>query len=230
MLGTTIEAVQADRIEMTRAFVREHGVAIALKGAHTVIGSPDGHVAINPTGNPGMAKGGSGDVLTGIVGALLARGRSGPRRPCTRLLRARPRGRRGGARPGRERDAGGRHHRAPARGAPRAGGGHGREPARTLISRAPRRRRRSASSSAPGSPRARWWPAPASWGRGRPASSRGSRAGSASPATSRARPSCWSTSTAAGCRSTISTPTAPAASPSWWTWGSRRCCTATGSP
>ncbi len=73
MLGTTIEAVQADRIEITRTFAREHGVAIALKGAHTVIAGPDGHVVINPTGNPGMAKGGSGDVLTGIVGALLAR-------------------------------------------------------------------------------------------------------------------------------------------------------------
>jgi NAD(P)H-hydrate epimerase len=73
MLGTTIAAVQADRIEVARAFAREHGVAIALKGAHTVIAGPDGHVAINPTGNPGMAKGGSGDVLTGIVGALLAR-------------------------------------------------------------------------------------------------------------------------------------------------------------
>jgi hydroxyethylthiazole kinase-like uncharacterized protein yjeF len=73
MLGTTIEAVQADRIEVTRTFAREHGVAIALKGAGTVIAGPDGHVAINPTGNPGMAKGGSGDVLTGIVGALLAR-------------------------------------------------------------------------------------------------------------------------------------------------------------
>jgi NAD(P)H-hydrate epimerase len=73
MLGTTIEAVQADRIELARTFAREHGVAIALKGAHTVIGGPDGHVTINPTGNPGMAKGGSGDVLTGIVGALLAR-------------------------------------------------------------------------------------------------------------------------------------------------------------
>jgi NAD(P)H-hydrate epimerase len=65
--------VQADRIEVTRTFAREHGVAIALKGAGTVIAGPDGHVAINPTGNPGMAKGGSGDVLTGIVGALLAR-------------------------------------------------------------------------------------------------------------------------------------------------------------
>jgi NAD(P)H-hydrate epimerase len=73
MLGTTVEAVQADRIEMTRAFAREHGVAIALKGAHTVIAGADGQVAINPTGNPGMAKGGSGDVLTGIAGALLAR-------------------------------------------------------------------------------------------------------------------------------------------------------------
>jgi len=73
MLGTTIEAVQADRIEVTRRFAREHHVAIALKGAYTVIAGPDGHVAINPTGNPGMAKGGSGDALTGIVGALLAR-------------------------------------------------------------------------------------------------------------------------------------------------------------
>ena len=73
MLGSTIEAVQADRIEIARAFAREHGVAIALKGAHTVIAGPDGHVAINPTGNPGMAKGGSGDVLTGVVGTLLAR-------------------------------------------------------------------------------------------------------------------------------------------------------------
>jgi len=73
MLGTTIQAVQADRIEVARTFAREHRVVIALKGAHTVIAGPDGHVAINPTGNPGMAKGGSGDVLTGIVGALLAR-------------------------------------------------------------------------------------------------------------------------------------------------------------
>lgn len=73
MLGTTTEAVQADRIELVRRFAREHGVAIALKGAHTVVGAPDGQLTINPTGNPGMAKGGSGDVLTGIVGALLAR-------------------------------------------------------------------------------------------------------------------------------------------------------------
>ncbi|HKX04953.1 MAG TPA: NAD(P)H-hydrate dehydratase, partial [Methylomirabilota bacterium] len=74
MLGATIDAVQSDRIEITRSFARDHHVGLALKGAGTAIGGPDGRVAINPTGNPGMAKGGSGDVLTGIVGALLARG------------------------------------------------------------------------------------------------------------------------------------------------------------
>ncbi|HEY7205863.1 MAG TPA: NAD(P)H-hydrate dehydratase [Methylomirabilota bacterium] len=74
MMGVGIDRVQADRIEVARAFAREHRVALALKGAGTVVAGPDGHVAVNPTGNPGMAKGGSGDVLTGIVGALLARG------------------------------------------------------------------------------------------------------------------------------------------------------------
>jgi ADP-dependent NAD(P)H-hydrate dehydratase / NAD(P)H-hydrate epimerase len=74
MQGAAIEALQGDRIEATRAFARDHRVALALKGAGTVIGHPDGRVVVNPTGNPGMAKGGSGDVLTGIVGALLARG------------------------------------------------------------------------------------------------------------------------------------------------------------
>jgi NAD(P)H-hydrate epimerase len=76
MLGVEVSAVQADRIEVARAFGRDHGTALALKGAGTVIASPDGRVAINPTGNPGMAKGGSGDVLTGITGALLAQGQS----------------------------------------------------------------------------------------------------------------------------------------------------------
>ncbi|HZP38748.1 MAG TPA: NAD(P)H-hydrate dehydratase [Methylomirabilota bacterium] len=74
MLGVAIDAVQSDRLEVTRRFCREHRVALALKGAGTVVGGPDGRIAVNPTGNPGMAKGGSGDVLTGIVGALLARG------------------------------------------------------------------------------------------------------------------------------------------------------------
>ncbi len=74
LAGTTIAAVQADRIETARRFAAEHGVYLALKGAGTVIAGPDGRVFVNPTGNPGMASGGSGDVLTGILGALLARG------------------------------------------------------------------------------------------------------------------------------------------------------------
>ena len=74
MLGVSIADVQADRVDVTRAFAMRYRVYVALKGAATVVASPDGIVALNPTGNPGMASGGTGDVLTGIVGALLARG------------------------------------------------------------------------------------------------------------------------------------------------------------
>lgn len=74
MLGTSVAEVQSDRLEVVRAFCQRHRVALALKGAGTVIGGPDGRVCVNPTGNPGMASGGSGDVLTGMVGAFLARG------------------------------------------------------------------------------------------------------------------------------------------------------------
>jgi len=69
-----VKAGSANRLEVTRRFARDHRVGLALKGAGTAIGGPDGRVVVNSTGNPGMAKGGSGDVLTGIVGALLARG------------------------------------------------------------------------------------------------------------------------------------------------------------
>ena len=77
MLGMTVAEVQANRIEIVRDFCQRYGVFVVLKGAHTVIGDPMGNVFLNPTGNPGMASGGSGDVLTGMVGAFLSR-RMGP--------------------------------------------------------------------------------------------------------------------------------------------------------
>jgi len=74
MLGARVDEVQRDRIEVTREFATRHRVHIVLKGARSVIGAPDGRVFVNPTGNPGMASGGTGDVLTGVLGAFLARG------------------------------------------------------------------------------------------------------------------------------------------------------------
>lgn len=74
LLGTTVHDVQRDRVGTARTFATKHAVHLVLKGARTLIASPDGRVLINPTGNAGMASGGTGDVLTGIVGALLARG------------------------------------------------------------------------------------------------------------------------------------------------------------
>ena len=72
LLGCSIKAVQADRINLARRFATEHGVTLVLKGWRTLIAHPDGRVAVNTTGNPSMAKGGSGDILTGIVAAMLA--------------------------------------------------------------------------------------------------------------------------------------------------------------
>lgn len=68
------DEIQADRIGYSTRFAKEYGVYVVLKGANTVIATPDGEVFINTTGNPGMARGGSGDVLTGIITALLAQG------------------------------------------------------------------------------------------------------------------------------------------------------------
>lgn len=63
-----------DRLNKLSTFARLHQVYVVLKGAHTVIATPGGECYFNMTGNPGMAKGGSGDVLTGIIAALLASG------------------------------------------------------------------------------------------------------------------------------------------------------------
>ena len=74
LLGCETAEVQADRLGAARRLARSEGVVVVLKGARTVIAAPDGGAAISPTGNPGMATGGTGDVLAGIVGALLGQG------------------------------------------------------------------------------------------------------------------------------------------------------------
>jgi NAD(P)H-hydrate epimerase len=69
--------VQHHRLETARAFATETGAVVALKGQRTIVADPSGKAAVNPTGNPGLATGGTGDVLAGIIGALLARGCDG---------------------------------------------------------------------------------------------------------------------------------------------------------
>jgi hydroxyethylthiazole kinase-like uncharacterized protein yjeF len=72
LAGITIPEVQANRLDVARGFAQRFGVTLVLKGARTIVAHPDGRVAVNTTGNPGMAKGGSGDLLTGLVAGLLA--------------------------------------------------------------------------------------------------------------------------------------------------------------
>jgi ADP-dependent NAD(P)H-hydrate dehydratase / NAD(P)H-hydrate epimerase len=74
MLGVIVADVQRDRIATVRQFATAYETPVVLKGATSVIGLPDGTVLLNPTGNAGMASGGTGDVLSGVLGALLARG------------------------------------------------------------------------------------------------------------------------------------------------------------
>jgi len=74
LLGCSTAEVQQDRLATARRFAGEYGVYLVLKGARTLVARPDGSVSINPTGNPGMASGGMGDVLTGMIGGLLAQG------------------------------------------------------------------------------------------------------------------------------------------------------------
>lgn len=72
LAGIPTAEVQANRLEVASSFARKNGVTLVLKGARTLIAHPEGRVAVNTTGNPGMAKGGSGDLLTGMVAGLLA--------------------------------------------------------------------------------------------------------------------------------------------------------------
>jgi hydroxyethylthiazole kinase-like uncharacterized protein yjeF len=72
LTGLSIPEIQKDRIGIARTFAREHNLIVVLKGHRTVIARPDGETWVNTTGNPGMATGGTGDVLTGMVAGMIA--------------------------------------------------------------------------------------------------------------------------------------------------------------
>jgi NAD(P)H-hydrate epimerase len=78
LVGKSISEVEADREGIARAYATQHHVTLVLKGWRTLIAHPDGTIAINTTGNPGLAKGGSGDILTGITAAMLAQHKEHP--------------------------------------------------------------------------------------------------------------------------------------------------------
>ncbi len=79
LTGLETKQVQADRINIARDFATRNQVTLVLKGWRTLIAHPDGSIAVNTTGNPGMAKGGSGDLLTGMVASLLAQHPNDPK-------------------------------------------------------------------------------------------------------------------------------------------------------
>jgi len=74
LMDATTGEVQADRVEVARRQAREWGQVVLLKGAYTVVAAPDGRTVLEPFANPGLATGGTGDVLAGIVVALRAQG------------------------------------------------------------------------------------------------------------------------------------------------------------
>ena len=79
LTGLDTKQVQADRINIARDFATRNQLTLVLKGWRTLIAHPDGSIAVNTTGNPGMAKGGSGDLLTGMVASLLAQHPNDPK-------------------------------------------------------------------------------------------------------------------------------------------------------
>jgi len=74
LTGLSIADIENDRIAVARDFAVRYAVYLVLKGAGTVIAAPDGTIAINSSGNPGMASGGMGDILTGIIVSLIGQG------------------------------------------------------------------------------------------------------------------------------------------------------------
>jgi hydroxyethylthiazole kinase-like uncharacterized protein yjeF len=82
LLGISAREVQKDRIGIARNFALKHNVTLVLKGAATVVATPEGGVYLNSTGNPGMATAGTGDVLTGMIGSFLAQGYAATQAAC----------------------------------------------------------------------------------------------------------------------------------------------------
>jgi len=78
LTGQATPKIQARRVEVARDFASRHRVHLVLKGYRTLVAAPDGQVWVNPTGNPGMATGGTGDVLTGTIAGLLSQFASHP--------------------------------------------------------------------------------------------------------------------------------------------------------
>ena len=74
LTGLSAAQINAAREETARRYAEQWNAVVVLKGSHTVAAAPDGRVCVNPTGNPGLARGGSGDVLAGMTAALLACG------------------------------------------------------------------------------------------------------------------------------------------------------------
>jgi len=72
LTGITVVAIQRDRVNVARTFAREHKLILVLKGHRSLVAKPDGEVWVNTTGNPGMATGGTGDILTGMVAGFIA--------------------------------------------------------------------------------------------------------------------------------------------------------------
>jgi NAD(P)H-hydrate epimerase len=72
LTGLSTAAIQRDRINVARTYAQEHRVILVLKGDRTIVANPSGEAWVNPTGNPGMATGGTGDILTGMIAGMLA--------------------------------------------------------------------------------------------------------------------------------------------------------------